>query len=169
MNGEAPGMTEETVALCKKQAVDGMEMFLRNFSFVPDDKLTYTPTPTAKSAIRIAAHAALYPARFANMIRERKLPQPDNLTEWLAQREAEELAITNRSEVEAAFRSGTDEFISALDTLTPEEIGSTLDSGMGWSMSMLFLMSLAGWHATLHTGQIDFLQTCWGDEQIYVG
>lgn len=146
-----------------------MEMFLRNFSHVPDDKLTWTPTPTAKSAIRIAAHTALYAGRFARMIEARRTPVVDNLAEWLAERNAEEMALTCRTEMEAVFRRGTDEVLAALDTLTPEEIGSTIDSGQGWSMSMTFLMGLPGWHATLHNGQIDFLQTCWDDQEIYVG
>ena len=160
---------DTVVAACKKSAVQNMEMFLRNFSHVPDDKLNWTPTPTAKSAIRIAAHTALYYGRFARMINDRKLPAPDNLAEWLAERNAEEEAITSRAEVERAFRQGLDEVVAALDTLSPEETGMSLDSGQGWSMPMSFLMNLPGWHATLHTGQIDYLQTCWGDQEIYVG
>ncbi len=144
-------------------------MFLRNFSHVPDDKLTWTPTPTAKSAIRIAAHTALYSGRFARMINERKLPAPENLTEWLAQRDAEEIAVTSRAEMEAIFRKGTDEVLAALDDLTPEDIEMSLGSGQGWSMPMSHLMKLPGWHATLHTGQIDFLQTCWDDQEVYLG
>lgn len=159
---------DSLVAACKKSAVQGMEYFLRNFSFVPDDKLTWTPTPTAKSAIRIAAHTALYAGRFARMIQDRKLPSGDNLTEWLAQRDAEESAITSRAEMERIFRKGTEEVIAALDSLTPEMIGTTLDSGQGWSMPMTFLMNLPGFHATLHAGQIDYLQTCWGDQEVYV-
>lgn len=160
---------DDLVSNHKKSAVQGMEMFLRNFSHVPDDKLNWQVTPTAKSALRIAAHTALYAGRFAAMIRDRATPKPDNLEEWLAQREAEEVAITSRDEVERIFRAGTDEVLAALDSLTPEEIESTLDSGQGWSMPMTFLMGLPGWHATLHMGQIDFLQTCWGDQEIYVG
>lgn len=159
---------EDLVASYKKSAVDGMEMFLRNFSHVPDDKLTWTPTPTAKSAIRVAAHTALYAGRFARMIRDRKLPGGDNLAEWLAQVNAEEVAITSRAEMESIFRRGTDEVIAALDSLTPEAIAASLDSGQGWSMPMTTLMSLPGWHATLHTGQIDYLQTCWDDQEVYV-
>jgi len=30
-------------------------------------------------------------------------------------------------------------------------------------------LGLPGWHATLHLGQIDYLQTCWDDQKIYVG
>src|SRR6266567_30980 len=129
---------ESLVTSCKESAVQGMEHFLMVFSFVPDDKLTWTPTPTAKSAIRIAAHTALYAARFARMIKDQKLPASDNLTEWLAQRNAEEAAITSRAEMERLFREGTDEVVAALDSVRPEAIGTSLDSGLGWSMPMTF-------------------------------
>jgi hypothetical protein len=159
---------ESLVALSKQSAVQGMEHFLKVFRFVPDDKLTWTPMPTAKSALRIAAHTALYAGRFARMIADRKLPSPDNLDEWLAQNNAEETAITSRAEMENAFRKGTEEVISALDSLTPEAIGTILDTGQGWTISMKFLMNLPGWHATLHAGQIDYLQTCWDDQEVHV-
>lgn len=159
----------EAVESSKKSAVQGMEMFLRNFSYVPDDKLTWSPAPSAKSAIQIAAHTALYPARFAQMIRDRAVPQPENLEAWLAEREAEEATVTTREQVEEAFRAGTKEVIEALDGLTLEDLELELDSGQGWSMPMRFVMSLPGFHATLHCGQIDFLQTCWGDQKVYVG
>ncbi len=156
------------VALSKKRAVQEMEMFLRNFAHIPDDKLDWTPTPPAKSAIRVAAHTALYAGRFAAMIRERKLPAVENLDEWLAQRTAEEVAITSRTEMERIFREGTEEVIAALDSLSEEEVGMTLDSGMGWSLPMTQLMGFAGWHATLHCGQIDYLQTCWDDQEVHL-
>src|SRR5258707_1296956 len=115
-------MMESLVASCKESAVNGMEHFLKVFSFVPDDKLTWTPTPTAKSAIRIAAHTALYAARFARIIEERKPPGGDDLEKWIAQRNAEEIAITTRAEVESIFRQGTAEVLAALDSLPPEAV-----------------------------------------------
>lgn len=153
----------------KQRAVSCMEFFLRNFSHVPDEKLSWTPTPTAKSAIRIAAHTALYAGRFARMIRDRRQPAPENLNEWLAERDAEEVAITSREEVETIFREGTAEVLAALDTLMPEDLEMSLDSGQGWSMPMKQLIGLPGFHATLHAGQIDYLQTCWDDQRVYVG
>ena len=159
----------DLIEASKQRAVSNMEFFLRNFSHVPDDKLEWTPTPTSKSAIRIAAHTALYAGRFAQMIRDRRLPAPDNLSEWLAERDAEEVAITSREEMEKVFREGTAEVLAALDTLKPEELEMSLESGQGWSMPMKQLMGLPGWHATLHAGQIDYLQTCWDDQQVYVG
>lgn len=155
------------VESCKEGAVQGMEMFLRNFSHVPDDRLTWTPTPTAKSAIRIAAHTALYAGRFARMMNDRSVPRIEHLEEWLAERNAEEVAITDRVEMERIFRSGTVKVTAALDSLSPEEFGLTLDSGVGFSMPMTWLMKLPGWHATVHLGQIDYLQTCWGNLEVY--
>lgn len=159
----------EFVEVTKLRTVYCMEIFLRNFSHVPDEKLHWAPCPSAKSALRIGAHTALYAARFAEMIRQRSMPMPENLEAWLAARNNEEMAIQSREEVEQAFRAGTAEVLAALDTLSPEEEESVLDSGQGWSISMRWLMGLPAWHATLHTGQIDYLQTCWNDQEIYVG
>ena len=144
-------------------------MFLRNFSHVPDDKLTWTPTPTSKSALRIAAHAAVTNGNFADMIRNRKLPMGDEIPDFMARNSATEAAITSREEMERVFRENTQKVLDALDTLTDDDLEIVLDSGQGWTMSMAYLTRLPGWHATLHTGQIDFLQTCWDDQQIYVG
>jgi hypothetical protein len=71
--------------------------------------------------------------------------------------------------MERVFREGTAEVLEALDSLKPEDIEISLDSGQGWSMPMKQLMGLPGFHATLHAGQIDYLQTCWDDQQVYVG
>lgn len=146
-----------------------MDIFLRNFSKVPDDKLTWVPAPTAKSALRIAAHTALYAGRFAKMIRDQALPVPSNISEWVAQRDAEEEAITDREQIETIFREGTAEVLAALDALTEEDINLVIDSGQGWTMSMRYLITLPAWHTANHTGQIDFLQTCWDDQHVYVG
>jgi hypothetical protein len=159
---------DNIVEVNKRNAIQGMQYFLRNFSHVPDEKLNWQPTPSAKSALRIGAHTALYAGRFARMITERKLGGGENLQEWLAEREAEELAVTSRRQVEEIFRSGTEEVLKALDGLSTEDLRLDLDSGQGWSMSMAHLMSLPGWHATLHAGQIDYLQTCWDDQVVHL-
>lgn len=157
------------IELSGRQAVRDVERFLRNFAHVPDDKLTWSPTPTAKSALRIAAHTALYLGRFARMIRERRLPQPSDVQAWVAGCDAQEVAITNRQGVEEAFRAGIEEVLAALGALTPEDLDVTLDSGQGRTITMKQLIALPAWHTTLHLGQIDYLQTCWGDMEVYVG
>jgi hypothetical protein len=158
---------QSLIASCKESAVQGMEHFLKVLSFVPDDKLTWTPTPMAKSAIRIAAHTALYAGEFARMIRDRKVLGGDNLQEWIAERDAAEAEITSRAEIESIFRKGTEEVLEALNSLSPKAIGTSLDSGLGWSLPMTFVMSIPGRHAICHAAQIDYLQTCWGDQEVH--
>jgi hypothetical protein len=59
---------ESLIASCKESAVWGMNVFLTTFSFVPDDKLNWTPAPTAKGAMRIAAHTAEGSAEVADQL-----------------------------------------------------------------------------------------------------
>ena len=158
---------ESLVAACKESAVQGMEQFLKTFSFVPDDKLNWAPSPTAKSAMQIAAHTAVYASVFAKMIRDRKLPFGDEIPEFVARIKASAEAVSGRAEMESVFRKGTEEAIAALDTLTPEAIDISLDSGLGWSLPMTFLMALPGTHAYSHAAQIDYLQTCWDDQEVH--
>lgn len=158
---------DSIIASYKESVVNGMEGFLKTFSFVPDDMLTWSPTPTAKSAIRIAAHTALYAGRFAQMIRERKLPQNQGRLERLARMNEAEAAITSRTEMESIFRKNTEEVLAALDTLKPDDMEITLDSGLGWTVPISFLMNLPRNHAMTHESQIDYLQTCWDDQVVH--
>ncbi|MCB0826213.1 MAG: DinB family protein [Armatimonadetes bacterium] len=157
------------VEYCKRDALDAMEHFLRNFSHVPDDKLNWSPTPTSKSALRIAAHTAVAIGNFTKMMRDRRLPYGDEIPEFMAQTAAREVAITTREEAEELLRKNMAEVITAMDDLTDEEAEMVLDTGQGWQMPMSFLMKLPSKHTAWHIGQIDFLQTCWDDQEIYVG
>jgi len=152
----------------KQSVQQGMDHFLRNFSYVPEDKLNWRPAPTSKSALEVAAHTACHMGRFAAMLKGKQLVQPDDLEALMASWKAEEEAVTTRAEMEIIFRRGTAEVLSALDYLSEEDLELVLDSGMGWTASMKWLVGLPGWHITLHLGQIDYLQTCWGELEIYV-
>ena len=157
---------ESMAAACKKSAIMEMEYFLKTLSFVPDGKLTWSPSPTAKSALRIAAHTAIYAEVFAQIIRTGKWFQGD-LAEWIAARAAAEEAIKTREEAIALFRKNTDEVTAALDALTPELIESTIATP-GLSAPMTFFMNLPTLHAQAHAAQIDYLQTCWGDQEVHL-
>lgn len=158
---------ERLISFCKQNAVNGMEHFLTVLSHVPEDKLDWTPGGAAKPARRIAAHTAIYAGNFAEMMRERKLPGGDRLQEWLAGIEAAELALTDLTEMERLFRQNTELVLAALDSLGPEEIAMRLVSSPEFSIPMTYLMYLPGMHAYSHTAQLDYLQTCWGDQVVH--
>lgn len=158
---------DEFVDSCKKGAVAGMEWVLRALAHVPDDKLDWTPVPTAKSALRIAAHCAVTAGNFARMISDRAIPVGDEIDVHFSKTNAAELALGTREEVESLYRQNTDAVLVALETVTPDLYEKSLDSSLGWSMPMSFLMRLPGIHGYVHTGQIDYLQTCWDDQVVH--
>lgn len=160
---------DNLIETAKKDAVTAMEWFLRNLSQVPKEKLEWSPSPTAKSALQIAAHTAVTAGNFAKMIRDRKLPMGEEIPVFIEQTAAAEKALINIDEIVSLLRSNTDEVLAALDTLSPVDTEGVLDSSQGWTMPMTFLMKLPAYHAIGHTAQIDFLQTCWDDQEIYVG
>lgn len=153
------------IAHSQKSATDSMEHFFVVLSFVPDDKLNWAPTPSSKSALQIAAHTAVTAGNFAAMIRERQLPQ--DVADHLARTTRAEAELTTLEAIETAFRRNTAAIVEALATLSDEEVDMRLDSGQGWSVPMTWLMNLPTLHATGHTYQLDYLQTCWGDLEVH--
>lgn len=164
---EIDSKTELLIELCKENAVRAMNHFLHAMSFVPEDRLHWSPTPTSKCAFKIASHTAVTNGNFAKMIRDRKLPSGDEIPEFIARTHASEEALATREEIESLLRKNTDEVLTALDTLTPNDLDVILDTGLGWTMPIKQLMNLPAAHVNWHIGQIDYLQTCWDDQEVH--
>ena len=65
---------EDFIAMCKKRTTEAMDRFLNDLSFVPAGKLTWSPTPTAKFALEIAAHCSGYSGSFASIVSAGSFP-----------------------------------------------------------------------------------------------
>jgi hypothetical protein len=59
---------QDFITICKQRTTDALDRFLLDLRFVPAERLTWKPTPTAKSALEIAAHCAGYSGAFASII-----------------------------------------------------------------------------------------------------
>ena len=155
---------EDFVAICKERTTEALESFLRVLRFVPADKLTWSPTPTAKSALQIVAHCAGYSGNFAAIISTRKFPPVD---EFRGAVKAAIASVTTLEEAEAMLRKGIADTIVALDTVKPEEVRGMIDAPQGPTPFMFFLTLPAG-HLETHESQIDYLQTCWDDQEVHI-
>ena len=154
--------TSEVVAQAKGKIVRYSERMLHLLSFVPDDKLTWTPSPTAKSSLRIVAHSAVTSKRFADIITgnmPERMPSPEEFFKGLD--EAGE-KITTRESVIALMKETTAELCKALDTVTAANIDSMPCSPFG-AIAMQFWMEEGSAHMAGHTGQLEYMQTIWGD------
>jgi uncharacterized damage-inducible protein DinB len=156
----------ETIDQFKAQAESAKRRLLSTFSHVPDDKLTWQPAPTAKSALQIVAHAALSYRHFVVMLNGDPLPDGDR-DALMAMEEAAEQAINTRELALQAVEEGFAATIAALDRLTPERMSATVETPFA-SMPVSFIATLPARHVDNHAAQIDYLQTMWGDFGFYM-
>lgn len=154
--------TAELIAQSKQEAEKAKAYLLNTFSFVPDDKLHWSPSPTARTPIQIVAHCGAANRAFATVLRGDPLPIPDSTEEATAQIRNAGREITTREEAVKLVESSTAEIIAALDTVTEEMVGTTPSSPFG-PLPFTFWMKLPYLHMGAHAPQIDYIQTIWGD------
>lgn len=156
---------EAMITACKERAMQAMDYFLNTLSFVPADRLTWSPTLTAKSALQIAAHCAGYSGSFASIIRAGKFPS--SIEEFRDPIQSAIKSITTLEQAETMLRKGIADSVAALDTVSPEQIGATIDTPQG-KTPFTFFMDLPALHLNGHSAQIDYLQTCWDDQEVHL-
>ena len=158
-----PVATDPRIAIeqAKQHAENGKARFLKTFSYVPDDKLGYAPSQTARTPLRVAAHVGLANFNLAKIIRGE--PLPDVSAEELFAKVAEaEKGITTREQALQTIEASHQDVLSALDSLSPDMIEREVHTP-GLDAPMTFYMNLPGLHMFGHAAQIDYQQTIWGD------
>ena len=142
--------------------VDSSRDYLRKtFISVPDEKLNWSPSATAKSAQRIMVHTVTSNFGLARFIRGEASPFKDlaAMEEYMKEQEAK---VTSRAQVLDQLDASVEVVLSALGTLTTSRIASTAQTPFG-AMPMRELMFIPAIHMSCHASQIDYLQTVWGD------
>lgn len=131
-----------------------LKRLARTFSYVPDDRLNWTPSETSKSALRVLVHSALSNEYFAAVLRGDELPH-QSAEEVVAMIQTRESAIQTRGEALELLETTSRQVLEAFDKLDPTRL--TIDP------KVAFVLLLVGRHADGHASQIDYLQTTWGD------
>lgn len=131
-------------------------------AFVPEDKLTWAPSSSARSPLNITAHCALASRFFADIITDglpEKLPSPEVFFQDLHEAGRK---IATRAEAIDLVKSTTTALCTALGTVTAENIETPRRSPFGL-LPVRFWMQQGGDHLAGHIGQLEYLQTIWGD------
>ncbi len=152
---------QAVIEFAKGGLTDSKSRFLKALSFVPDDKLNWRPSETAKSALRIAAHVGYSNRLFKVAVLGGPFPTND-VAAIFGQLSQDELSITSRQQAIDLIEDSTSELAGAMDRVDPENIHETPDSPFG-PLPVAFWLSLPMVHFFDHAGQLDYLQTIWGD------
>lgn len=143
-----------------------MEKANKALEFVPDDKLSWKPSPTAKSALEIAAHLGVVNASMADLIENRKskFSTANDLFAWL---QSEESKYTTRDSVQALLDKGAARTLKVINALNAKDLAEgTVESPFGTRPLRRFIFIPEG-HTHEHAAQIEYLQTIWGDTEMH--
>lgn len=158
----------EIVAQAKTQIEGSTARLLHLLSFVPDDKLAWSPSPTAKSALRLIAHCARSDRFFAKVIVGAEPDVMPTPAEFLADLHVADPTITTRESAVAGLRESSAELLRCLSGVDAQSIDAPRKSPVGVHPTR-FWIGIAKEHRTVHTGQFEYLQTIWGDLDNHFG
>jgi len=120
---------------------------LATFAATPDDKLDFKPSETARSIRECILHTLE-----GNGYVGHALGIEDNPQE----------GPTDRAALEGRLKSATEKIVAKIKTLPDETIAGSTEF-FGHPMPTPSFLFLIEWHISRHTGQIDYLQTIYGD------
>jgi hypothetical protein len=131
------------------------------FTATPDDKLNWSPSPTARTPLQIVAHAALGTSGIAGILQGKPFPFA-NMQELDTASRKMELDYTTREACVELLEKTSSDFLAYLDSLTPEALASQVKFPFG-EVPLVAAITFPADHLRGHTCQLDYVQTIWGD------
>lgn len=132
--------------------------FLGTFTAVPEDKLDWRAAPTAKSALEIGAHVAGAHRYFLAALSGESVPHDfPGAMAWINEKAS---GYATREDIVKCLESSRE----AVDEVYENKVNPRLFSS---SDDYQFAVRLPAFHTETHAGQIDYLQTCWGDQEMH--
>ncbi|HZT41420.1 MAG TPA: hypothetical protein VFA07_04495 [Chthonomonadaceae bacterium] len=135
----------------------------RNFQAMPPDKQTWKPLDAGRSALSQIQECAGINLWAAQMLRDRAVPPIDE--SWMQQMQSQD---DTPEKAVAGLQAGTDALVAAIEAFPAEHLEDTLV--LPWDptpTSMAEVMMLAYWNMVYHIGQINYIQTLYGDQEMH--
>lgn len=180
----------EIIDSTKAQYLHTQARMAQTLANTPDDRINWSPSPTARTPIELVAHGAMGISGILMMLEEQPRLQGE-FGKYVADEErgAEQPGAMNYPynsvpEMDAAFRRADQhyktreaalalleqngaEYLAWLEKLTPEKYASTLQIFVG-TFPMSFAITVPALHLNAHIAQMEYVQTIYGDRDWYV-
>jgi len=154
---------QESIDSARENFLQAKTRLIQLLETTADDKLNWSPSESARSPIRVAAHASQVVHDITEMLDGRTfaIPTTEEAEVFFAEREK---PFSTREEVFELLEKNSTEFLAWLDKLTPQSLeGSmTLPFGLG-SIPMSQGITVQALHMNDHNGQLAYIQTIYGD------
>lgn len=156
MNASAQAAVEEI------QQLD--ERLKRNLEKVPDDRLQWSPAPSARNPLHLVAHCG-FSLDFIRKMLEGEPPFPIPTTAGAdAQFLEMESKITTREQALEIWSQSFDRFVAFLKTVNDEDMNRLVNLPFGMDpLRLRFMLGVGSMHTREHVAQLEYVQTAYGD------
>ncbi len=138
-----------------------IERMVKVLGNTADDKLHWSPSPTARTPLQLVVHAAYGIAGIMGMIQGKPFEYPSIAAADAEWRRLEKL-VTTREEALSLLREHADVYRAWLDTVPAEKLATIVQLPFG-AYPMGVVMHFAAGHTMGHAAQLEYVQTIYGD------
>jgi len=154
---------EVVAALAEAEQMN--DRLLRTFAKVPDDRLRWAPSSSARTPLELVAHCGFSLGFICELLAGKPYPAPTT-----AQADAEHLererAVSTRDEALELWTTNHAKYVALIEAMSPEDMSKMirLPFGLG-TAPMSYMVSVGPLHTREHMAQLDYLQTIYGDRE----
>lgn len=142
------------------------ERLFKTARAMPQEKLSWSPLDAGRTALDQLQECAQASLFFGAMLRDRAVPDFDaaRFEEMRAAR-----AGWTLDDCERAARENTEAFCAVVRDFPDDDLQKTLFIPFGGGMDSTYadIMMLHAWNMTYHWGQINYIQTLYGDREMH--
>ncbi|NLI00558.1 MAG: DinB family protein [Chthonomonadales bacterium] len=135
-----------------------------NLEAMPADKQVWRPLDKGRSALEQVQECAVINGFFASILRDQAVPE----MQWDAYKAAC-AALDTAEKAAEALSASAKQLVADIEAFPEDRLDATVTLPFHEGMVMTFaqIMFAAYWNMTYHTGQIAYIQTLYGDNEMH--
>ncbi len=138
----------------------GTQMYLGDLGHLPAERLNQVPMGVARTPLAFTAEVAGFNHLLAATLRGEAASMPS-----AEQRAEYEARFTSHESCAAHLNASVDALVGAIEALSDEEIAAEGAAPWGAQMPRAKIAAMAASHTAYHDGQLNYIQTLYGDAE----
>jgi hypothetical protein len=155
--------TQNTIEQTKQEFLRAKDRVVRLLKTTPDDRINWSPSPTARTPVQIVAHVAEAIKNIHGMLDGRPFPITNTEEADKYFREMEK-RFNSREQVLACLEDNCANYVAWLDALPPERLDAQFEMPFGMGNAPVSSgLGFPTMHTQSHIPQLEYIQTIYGD------
>ncbi|MBI1757602.1 MAG: DinB family protein [Fimbriimonas ginsengisoli] len=153
----------KAVVAAKAEFGRAKDRIVKALASTPDDKINWSPAPTARTPIHLVAHAGMSISGMQEWLEGKPFPF-ESMADLDTFLRKEEQPYTTREQALELLDKNSGPYLAWLDTLSEEKLTSMFETPMG-AFPFSDAITWPADHLRGHASQLDYIQTIYGDRE----